>query len=30
VEGRLVNNICRIPSTELIMRLGRPREPKLV
>ena len=28
VEGRLVNNICRIPSTELIMRLGRPLEPK--
>jgi SAM-dependent methyltransferase len=25
VEGRLVSNICRIPSTELIMRLCRPR-----
>jgi SAM-dependent methyltransferase len=28
VEARIVNNICRIPSTELIMRLVRPREPK--
>jgi SAM-dependent methyltransferase len=25
---RVVSNVCRIPSTELIMRLGRPREPK--
>jgi SAM-dependent methyltransferase len=28
VEARLVSNICRIPSTELIVRLGRPHEPK--
>jgi 2-polyprenyl-3-methyl-5-hydroxy-6-metoxy-1,4-benzoquinol methylase len=28
LETRVVSNICRIPSTELIMRLGRPREPK--
>jgi SAM-dependent methyltransferase len=24
VETRIVSNICRIPSTELIMRLGKP------
>jgi SAM-dependent methyltransferase len=30
VEARLVSNVCRIPSTELIMRLGRPHEPKVI
>ena len=29
VEARLVSNVCRIPSTESIMRLGRPHEPKV-
>ena len=24
VEARVVNNVCRLPSTELIMRLGSP------
>jgi SAM-dependent methyltransferase len=28
VEGKLVSNVCRIPSTELIMRIARPRQPK--
>jgi SAM-dependent methyltransferase len=30
LEAKIVNNVCRIPSTELIMRLGRPHEPKPV
>jgi SAM-dependent methyltransferase len=29
VEANLVSNVCRIPSTELIMRLGNPRRQKL-
>lgn len=27
VESKIAANTCRIPSTELIMRLGRPRRP---
>jgi SAM-dependent methyltransferase len=30
IEGRIVSNVCRIPSTELIMRLGGPRRTKSV
>jgi SAM-dependent methyltransferase len=29
VEGKLVSNVCRIPSTELIMRIAHPRRPSL-
>ena len=30
VESRIVANTCRIPSTELIMRLGAPRQPRSI
>jgi SAM-dependent methyltransferase len=30
VDAHVVNNVCRIPSTELIMRLGRPNVPQSI
>jgi len=30
VNAHIFNNVCRIPSTELIMRLGRPHEPNSI